>query len=441
MMGRLKSEQAQLFYQFQLEDAVPEDHLVRQIDAALDLSWLRSELAPHYSSMGRPSIDPELMIRMLVVGYVFAIRSERLICREVQVNLAYRWFCKLGIEDAIPDHSAFSRARNERFREGDVFRRVFERGVAACTQLADATQAVISDPTKTPPVDTKNDEAKVTNLTKEITTFQASATALQTSISALQTSLTITIQRTIDPGITPIDLDDDPDKWLPRKPFPIGPDGLIAKFSPFLSEKKLKDANWFDDVKLATSENNGDLNVRVYLEFSKAYPRVQRCQTCSVYPTRVPANFQFRQVAFIPVTVYQGNYKDRRAPEDHIERSLIPLPAKAIPFAQFGRAQALPLNAKVFESLKWAISFADTGQITSANFESKSIGAQITGLFSGAASGAASITTEVRNAANAPSSETQRLANENNALQAQLNNINFNQQLQALIAKGLAPSP
>ena len=132
MMGRLKSEQGQLFYQFNLEDAVPDDHLVRKIDAALDLSWLHSELAPHYSSMGRPSIDPELMIRMLVVGYVFAIRSERLICREVQVNLAYRWFCKLGIEDAIPDHSAFSRARNERFREGDVFRRVFERVVDAC---------------------------------------------------------------------------------------------------------------------------------------------------------------------------------------------------------------------------------------------------------------------------------------------------------------------
>ena len=81
--------------------------------------------------MGRPSIDPELMIRMLVVGYVFAIRSERLICREVQVNLAYRWFCKLGIEDAIPDHSAFSRARNERFRDGDIFRHMFERVVEA----------------------------------------------------------------------------------------------------------------------------------------------------------------------------------------------------------------------------------------------------------------------------------------------------------------------
>ena len=86
MMGRLKSDQGQLFYAFHLGNAVPEDHLVRKIDTALDLSWLRSELAPHYSSMGRPSIDPELMIRMLVVGYVFALRSERLICSEVQVT-------------------------------------------------------------------------------------------------------------------------------------------------------------------------------------------------------------------------------------------------------------------------------------------------------------------------------------------------------------------
>jgi transposase len=132
MMGRLKSDQGQLFYEFRLDDAIPEDHLVRKIDTALDLSWLRSELAPHYSSTGRPSIDPELMIRMLVVGYVFAIRSERSICREVQVNLAYRWFRKLGIEDVIPDHSAFSRARNERFRQGDVFRQIFERVVEAC---------------------------------------------------------------------------------------------------------------------------------------------------------------------------------------------------------------------------------------------------------------------------------------------------------------------
>lgn len=132
MMGRREHGQAQLFYAFDLDDAVPQDHLVRGIAAVLDLSWLHVELAPHYSDTGRPSIDPELMIRMLVLGYVFAIRSERQLVREVQVNLAYRWFCGLGIEDKVPDHSAFSRARNERFRDSNVLRSVFERVVAAC---------------------------------------------------------------------------------------------------------------------------------------------------------------------------------------------------------------------------------------------------------------------------------------------------------------------
>ena len=131
-MGRGKSEQGQFFYDFNLDDVVPPDHLVRRIDAVLDLGWVRKELAPHYSHTGRPSIDPELMIRMLIVGYVFAIRSERMICREVQVNLAYRWYCRLGIEDVVPNHSAFSRARHERFRESDVLRRVFERVVTTC---------------------------------------------------------------------------------------------------------------------------------------------------------------------------------------------------------------------------------------------------------------------------------------------------------------------
>ena len=132
MMGRRKGEQGQLFYAFDAESVVPEDHQVRRIAVVLDLSWVRAKLAPYYSHTGRPSIDPELMIRMLILGYVFAIRSERALCREVQVNLAYRWFCGLGIEDKIPDHSAFTRARNERFREHDVFRDVFERIVAAC---------------------------------------------------------------------------------------------------------------------------------------------------------------------------------------------------------------------------------------------------------------------------------------------------------------------
>jgi len=134
MMGRRNQGQGQLFYEFRLEEAVPEDHLVRKVKALLDLSWVYRELAPYYSEIGRPSIDPELMIRMLIIGYVFAIRSERQICRELQVNLAYRWFCDLGLEDAIPDHSAFSRARNERFREGDIFRRIFERVVETCIE-------------------------------------------------------------------------------------------------------------------------------------------------------------------------------------------------------------------------------------------------------------------------------------------------------------------
>jgi transposase len=132
MMGRLKREQEQLFYSFCLDEAVPDDHAVRAIAAVLDLSWVHGELAPYYSLLGRPSIDPALMIRMLIVGYVFAIRSERALCREVQVNLAYRWFCGLSIEDRLPDHSAFSRARNERFRDSNIFRSVFERVVEAC---------------------------------------------------------------------------------------------------------------------------------------------------------------------------------------------------------------------------------------------------------------------------------------------------------------------
>ena len=132
MMGRHKNDQGQLFYSFCLDEVVPDDHLVREIAAVLDLSWVHAELAPYYSPLGRPSIDPVLMIRMLIVGYVFAIRSERLLCQEIKVNLAYRWFCGLSIEDKIPDHSLFSRARNERFRDSDIFRRVFERVVEAC---------------------------------------------------------------------------------------------------------------------------------------------------------------------------------------------------------------------------------------------------------------------------------------------------------------------
>src|SRR5689334_21854251 len=148
MMGRLNHDQEQFFYSFRLDEAVPNDHPVREVAAVLDLSWVHSELAPYYPRIGRPSIDPVLMIRMLIIGYVFAIRSERALCRDVRVNLAYRWFCGLSIEDKIPDHSAFSRARNERFRDSGIFRSVFERVGATKEYLAtldDAAFGAASD--------------------------------------------------------------------------------------------------------------------------------------------------------------------------------------------------------------------------------------------------------------------------------------------------------
>ena len=134
MMGRQAHGQERLFYEFSLDGVVPLDHLVRRIDAVLDTSWVHRELAPFYSTLGRPSVDPELMIRMLIVGYVFAIRSEREICRDVQVNLAYRWFCGLGLEDRVPNHSVFSRARSERFRDSDLLRSLFEHVVMSCIE-------------------------------------------------------------------------------------------------------------------------------------------------------------------------------------------------------------------------------------------------------------------------------------------------------------------
>jgi transposase len=132
MMGQQAGAQDQLFYSFNLEAHVPADHLLRGIDWFLDLSELRRHLASFYSHTGRPSIDPELMIRMLLIGYCFGIRSERRLCEEVHLNLAYRWFCRLGLADSVPDHSSFSKNRHGRFRESGVFRHVFESVVQRC---------------------------------------------------------------------------------------------------------------------------------------------------------------------------------------------------------------------------------------------------------------------------------------------------------------------
>src|SRR5262245_9131572 len=132
MMGHQRVEQAALFYEFSLERHVPSDHLLRSIDRFVELGELRRELSSFYSRIGRPSIAPELMIRMLLVGYCFGIRSERRLCDEVHLNLAYRWFCRLGLDGDVPDHSTFSKNRHGRFRDSDLLRRLFETVLQRC---------------------------------------------------------------------------------------------------------------------------------------------------------------------------------------------------------------------------------------------------------------------------------------------------------------------
>ena len=132
MMGRQSGGESRLFYSFNLDAHVPSDHVLRRIDQVLDLAKLHGHLAAFYSSTGRPSVDPELMIRMLIIGYCFGIRSERRLCDEVHLNLAYRWFCRLGLENAVPEHSTFSKNRHGRFRASGAFRGLFDEVVRQC---------------------------------------------------------------------------------------------------------------------------------------------------------------------------------------------------------------------------------------------------------------------------------------------------------------------
>ena len=136
MMGDPVSLQDRLFYEFDLEDMVPDDHLLRRIDAVLDLTWLRDEMKPHYRHLGCPSGCPELMIRMLVVGYCYSVRLERRFCDDVKMNLAYPWFCRLGLEDKIPHHSTFLLSRHGRFRDSDILCKVFGEVVCGCMKTS-----------------------------------------------------------------------------------------------------------------------------------------------------------------------------------------------------------------------------------------------------------------------------------------------------------------
>ena len=132
MMGPRQVEQGNLFYEFSLDAHVPADHLLCSIDRFIDRSGLRRKLMPFYASTGHSSVDPELMIRMLLIGYCLGIRSERRLCDEVHLNLAYRWFCRLGLDSKVPDHSMFSKNRHGRFRDSDLLRRLVETVLTRC---------------------------------------------------------------------------------------------------------------------------------------------------------------------------------------------------------------------------------------------------------------------------------------------------------------------
>src|SRR5436189_4658679 len=156
MMGERRIQQEALFYEFSLERHVPETHLLRHIDRFVELDGLRRQLVPFYSEMGRPSIDPELLIRMLIVGYCLGIRSERRLCEEVHLNLAYRWFCRLGLDGEVPDHSTFSKNRHGRYRDCDLLLKLFETVVRSCmaqglvdgTAFADDASLIAADASK-----------------------------------------------------------------------------------------------------------------------------------------------------------------------------------------------------------------------------------------------------------------------------------------------------
>ena len=133
MMGHHSRSEA-LFYYFRLEDQVPENHLLRLIDRHVDFDFIRAKLKDRYSDAGRPSIDPELLLRMLLVGYLYGVTSERKLVEELRMHLAWRWFTGLGFDQEIPHHSTFSKNRHGRFQESNLFQELFEEIVTRCVE-------------------------------------------------------------------------------------------------------------------------------------------------------------------------------------------------------------------------------------------------------------------------------------------------------------------
>lgn len=133
MIGE-KNNEEKLFYYLRPEDLIPEDHILRLIDRYVDFSFIRQKVEHLYSHTGRPSVDPDVMMRMLLVGYLFGITSERRLCDEVQMHVGYRWFVGLGLDEKVPDHSTFSKNRHGRFKESGIYQQIFDQIVLECVE-------------------------------------------------------------------------------------------------------------------------------------------------------------------------------------------------------------------------------------------------------------------------------------------------------------------
>ncbi len=333
---------------------------------------------------------------------------------------------------------------------------------------ADLIKKIKEDPTGNP-AETQAEpmEGKKEKKEFEVKRYAELINAAQDQINSLQSALTITIKRTIDPANPLMD-----EALLPsgakrgERETGIGADGLIARIALYQSLDEIMDARWFRyEYKSGSPSEQYDIKdsalfkdefgkkgvvtkrefinrhfsdpvlqdlmtVSIYFEFKDSHPKIFICAKCRKKETFVAQDMQFREVAYIPVSVYHGKSKTVGSQLN---------PPQALAFAQFGAARALPLTAAPFESLKWSITFAENGEVTAADFSSKSIGAQMTQFFSTAAGARYAIATEERNAANNASSDTLRLNVENSALKAQIDNINYRNQLNALRAQGYTP--
>jgi hypothetical protein len=300
--------------------------------------------------------------------------------------------------------------------------------VDAITKAQDQIRSLQLALANTPPPDEATQKAD-----------QALIQALQNQITNLQADLaktTITVKHTIDPAFTQVKLSDKkPDATTP---FPIDKDGLIATFD--LPSDQVTAAKWYEKLDDVTQQDWKNLEVNLYLDFPHSFP----------YPVLIGANSQYhqtrvrsgptemyREAAYVPLQFWRG-VKPARPPTDENGPVELGSPLTVV-LAQYGIVQSLPTTAQVFQSISWSVSFLENGEVTETDFSSKSILAGATGAFSTVASTANSVAGEVRSAASAATSETVRLTAENNALSQEINNINLNQQLKGLIAKGLPP--